>query len=663
MGAPYIFGFHPFAFAQSVSQAPSLPPAILIVDGSGSMWGRIGRSAKISIVKDVFPNTLQSLPKEVPLGIMAYGHRRKSNCRDIELIVPPSFERSRHIAAVKSLLPRGKTPITGALEAAAQALESSKQPATIILLSDGVENCRRDPCAMARKLAARSANQSAKLKIHVISFGLAKEKTQTLRCISDATGGRFMLAGDKTALDHALRQTFAALRPQATSQAKAPPPKPVEMPPELHLSAVLKPGGQPLEDDITWFVSPLFGTDQKVTQYIDPQPVLKKIKPGKYYVEARYGQVRMIRKVTVAPKGITNVQMVLNAGELHITMDRDIRTAARDRLIITLSREMNGKLREIDRRTDGRASYKLPAGTYLVSVESGRAKTTQKVKLEAGTSQQVTLSPQIAVLRLRAVATPGGKPLEEVSFFVTAFTDHPATGERHNSLPANAQPVAHSASANPVFHLKPGIYEIRAVAGQAEIRKRITLTTGDDRSLSLPLNAGEITVKATVSGAAGRRNDGLQYHIYQLPPKPEPAAAEKPGRKILQTAAPAAKLILPKGRYRIEARAGFINVSAAKTIELNAGDALDVNFALEAAILQPVLRQKHNSAPLRHVLWRIFDQRGRELYFTSEPIPKLLLAPGHYRIEAEHRGQITRQAAKVQAGEQKRLDILSGGHG
>jgi Ca-activated chloride channel family protein len=64
--------------------------SILVLDGSGSMWGQIDGVAKINIAQRVIGELLDTLPETQELGLSVYGHRRKGDCGDIELVVPPA---------------------------------------------------------------------------------------------------------------------------------------------------------------------------------------------------------------------------------------------------------------------------------------------------------------------------------------------------------------------------------------------------------------------------------------------------------------------------------------------------------------------------------------------------------------------------------------------
>ena len=63
--------------------------SVIILDASGSMWGQIDGRAKLEIARETLGTVLSGLPAESEIGLMAYGHRSKGDCGDIELVVPP----------------------------------------------------------------------------------------------------------------------------------------------------------------------------------------------------------------------------------------------------------------------------------------------------------------------------------------------------------------------------------------------------------------------------------------------------------------------------------------------------------------------------------------------------------------------------------------------
>jgi Ca-activated chloride channel family protein len=67
---------------------------------------------------------------------------------------------------VDTLTPAGRTPLTSAVEEAADVLDYRNKPGVIVLLTDGEETCGRSPCDLGRQLHATAAE----LTVHVISY-------------------------------------------------------------------------------------------------------------------------------------------------------------------------------------------------------------------------------------------------------------------------------------------------------------------------------------------------------------------------------------------------------------------------------------------------------------------------------------------------------------
>lgn len=177
-------------------------PAVLVVDSSGSMWGRLEGRTKVEIAREAVDDALAYWPAERPLGVVAYGHRSKTDCADIETVVPVApFDAARVRRAVAALRPNGMTPIAASLQAALRALPQGGEPGTIVLVSDGEETCGVDPCSVARDIKSRQAS----LVVHVVGFDVGGTPAgKQLACVAAATGGRYFDARDARALSRAI---------------------------------------------------------------------------------------------------------------------------------------------------------------------------------------------------------------------------------------------------------------------------------------------------------------------------------------------------------------------------------------------------------------------------------------------------------------------------
>ena len=86
--------------------------AIIILDASGSMWAQIDGKSRIEIARETLNTVLKGVPDSLELGFMAYGHRQKNSCADIELLVPPAAGTAAEISqAAAGISPKGMTPL------------------------------------------------------------------------------------------------------------------------------------------------------------------------------------------------------------------------------------------------------------------------------------------------------------------------------------------------------------------------------------------------------------------------------------------------------------------------------------------------------------------------------------------------------------------------
>jgi hypothetical protein len=188
---------------------------MLIVDASGSMKKAVDGESRMTAAKRVLAETLATMPPDVRLGLLAYGHRKAKDCKDMELVSPIGAEDAGTIAGrIQELTPKGETPIAAALEMAAKSFLAFKgQENAIILVTDGIEECKGDPCAAASAIKAAGLD----LKVNVVGFTLKPEQRKLIECVATETGGTYYDAKNAAALTTAL-----ATVAQAATKPKAP---------------------------------------------------------------------------------------------------------------------------------------------------------------------------------------------------------------------------------------------------------------------------------------------------------------------------------------------------------------------------------------------------------------------------------------------------------
>lgn len=179
--------------------------AILIMDYSNSMWGQINGVPKVDIARDIIEENFGSWNRLTNLGLLSYGHRYKNDCADIQLISPPGeLDTSIVERFLAQAQPKGRTPLTSAIEQAASYFIANGKPANVILLTDGIESCDRDPCATIGALQDAGLSMTA----HVIGFGVTEEEGSQLSCIASITGGEYLTAANADALDFAFKEAI-----------------------------------------------------------------------------------------------------------------------------------------------------------------------------------------------------------------------------------------------------------------------------------------------------------------------------------------------------------------------------------------------------------------------------------------------------------------------
>ncbi|OFX81840.1 MAG: hypothetical protein A2X12_11040 [Bacteroidetes bacterium GWE2_29_8] len=141
------------------SETKSRARILFIFDASYSMYGRWQTGTKMDIAKKMLTNFLDSLriDENIEIGLRVYGHQSRvppQDCNDTKLEVPIA---KNNISAIKRKLkiiePKGTTPIARSLEAAGDDFSPCDNCRNIIILiTDGIEECNGDPCAVSAAL-------------------------------------------------------------------------------------------------------------------------------------------------------------------------------------------------------------------------------------------------------------------------------------------------------------------------------------------------------------------------------------------------------------------------------------------------------------------------------------------------------------------------------
>ncbi|MCP5432830.1 MAG: VWA domain-containing protein [Alphaproteobacteria bacterium] len=286
----------PGATAGTAAAADMAPGGtMLVLDSSSSMWAEVEGAPKFVLLKDTVEGVLQSLPEGEPVGLFAYGHRRKGDCLDADLVASPEAPRKEAVEALRNLMPLGDAPIATALVRAAERTSHA------VLVASGGETCEADPCAAAAALKEKNSD----LTVDVIAYAAADRAS--LACIAQATAGRFLDAPGATELAGALAELllYDGGRPPSTA------------PTRVTLKASLMPGGPLIPRNLSWKVSPAAG-GAPVFLKENTGIAEAELLPGSYEIEVQWtgwktGETkRGIARAQVRPEGAQAITVAVD---------------------------------------------------------------------------------------------------------------------------------------------------------------------------------------------------------------------------------------------------------------------------------------------------------------------------------------------------------------
>ncbi len=207
-------------FGASQKYDPSTITRLLFIfDDSYSMYGTWNSGTKIDIAKKLMGEFLDSI-KNTPnleIALRCYGHqtsfRPNRNCQDSKLEVPfaavaqnakPVKER------INKLEPTGTTPIAYSLgECAKDFPEKENVKNIVVLITDGIEECGGDPCAVSAALQKKGIF----LRPFVIGVGLDVRFADVFGCM-----GKFYDVSNEANFKNVLKLVLIEALTQTTVQ-------------------------------------------------------------------------------------------------------------------------------------------------------------------------------------------------------------------------------------------------------------------------------------------------------------------------------------------------------------------------------------------------------------------------------------------------------------
>ncbi len=190
---------------------------LFIFDASNSMNGKWQTTNKNEVAQRLLSQAMDSLRDEenLELALRVYGHqkyyRMGQDCNDTKLEVPFGANNSERIKArLRKITPKGTTPIAMTLEKAGEDFTFCANCRNIIIMiTDGIEECGGDPCAVSMMLQ----DQGIVLKPFVIGIGLDLDFRESFECM-----GNFYDASDEKTFKKVLGVVISQALNSTTAQ-------------------------------------------------------------------------------------------------------------------------------------------------------------------------------------------------------------------------------------------------------------------------------------------------------------------------------------------------------------------------------------------------------------------------------------------------------------
>ena len=170
--------------------------------------------SRLQRVQQALPVALAALPNSARTGVVTFGHRRAGDCADIQVLTNP-VERPIDAPLMQDWQATpspaaGERPLADAIETAAARImrSSGDNGGAIVVLTDGLDSCGGDVCALATRLGQHQ------IPVHLVGLGLEQGAQMALSCLPARTGGALLLAAAgsevQSHIDAALARSHAA---------------------------------------------------------------------------------------------------------------------------------------------------------------------------------------------------------------------------------------------------------------------------------------------------------------------------------------------------------------------------------------------------------------------------------------------------------------------
>jgi hypothetical protein len=571
--------------------------AIIVLDGSRSMWTRLGGQTKVVIVRSNLTEALKTYDDRIAFGLVAAGHRQGKTCAEAELIAKPGELTSK--TPGKLLFGAGFKPKLGRPVAAALVEAAKQTPSAgldVVLITDGVDSCKANVCATVKSLK----QAAPQLRIHVIGFDpKAKQTIKPLACVAQGTGGQFHTAANASDLKQDLTAILDAVAKPAPQPAPAAPvtaAAPAQAPaPQPNPAGAAPPVSAPMPSAIP----------PAVTAAPSPPP------PPTRAAEAPRPE---------APLETAQAKTTPGSGQPHGASQPAAPMAPPQRQA---------------------AGPNTPAETNIPKVA---ALPPQESAAPARTPAASGGSSAPVPVTFKALMTEAGPQLK-TGLIWRVFTPQPGANAR--------KLVSMHRDAMPTAALPPGEYLVNAAYGLSNLTKKIKVESGRSLEETFILNTGGLKLAAILVTGARLSQSSVRFDILS---DDEDQFGNR--RKIMENAKPGLVIRLNAGAYHVVSVYGDANAAVRVDVTVEPGKITEATIKHAASPVTFKLVQSVGGEALADTQWNILTTTGDVVKENAGALPTHILAAGDYAVVAKHNGESYTSKFNVAAGKPKQIEVV-----
>lgn len=596
-----------------------LPATMIVLDASSSMNAKIGGASKISSVRTELGQALGSYAGRLSFGLVAFGHRKTSNCADSEVLAKPGeLTFATQGKLLDQIKPKGQSPVAAAISDAAKAA-LAQGSFDIVLIADGGDSCDADICATAAALKEKSPA----LRIHVVGFADKVDDLKPLSCLAQATGGTFAVATN----GGELKQGLASILDTVAAPGSPPPPQ-----------AVAAETGQaaPAMESLPAGVA----TAQPID--LEPQAV------------AEAPQAAEAEAVEEAlPPGAT------------VTKPIDLSTKSAKPAAAPAPPEeaQAGRETAVHKSASSPPSPAPPTPAAPAADPAAPVSDAPPVRVV----QSVPIAPAEpppapAVVAKAAPAPPQVQLPVPVTFKALVSEQGPRlqTGLTWRVYASKASPqgsgyklLSTHREAMPTAALVPGEYLVNAAYGLSNLTKKIKVESGRSLEETFVLNTGGLKLAAVLPNGEALTDNAVRFDILS---DEEDQFGNR--QMILHNAKPGIVTRLNAGAYRIESLYGDTNAKVRADVTVEPGKVTEATLKQTGSKTTFKLVQSLGGEALADTKWTILTSAGDVVKENAGALPTHILAPGSYAVVADHGGMSYTRKFSIELGEPKQVEVV-----